>query len=166
MLQFLWCWFLFWLAYYSNVCLSVRLCVCPVVTFAWCHLPAFFIVMFCRWHMHSFECRHSAMYTCIYHVFRASGKIYRCHKQINDILIAPVTISIGWTIAVIRNHEFFFPTKFHENSWSCSWEKVETVNCWRTDDGCWWSQWCTKRYRYFFKQAYIFMLHRKQTTRV
>ena len=39
------------------------------------------------------------------------------------------------TTTLVRDHEYFIPTKFHQNPSSGSGEEVETVKSLRTDDG-------------------------------
>ena len=39
------------------------------------------------------------------------------------------------TTIIVRDHEYFIPTKFHQNSSSGSWEKVENVKVYRQTDG-------------------------------
>ena len=81
-------------------CLSVRLCVCPVVTLL--------DVIFTPFHQYVLQVLHAFLwmpplcYVYLYLLRFSVHKVkYRYHKQINDILIARGTISIGWTIAVL-----------------------------------------------------------------
>ena len=39
------------------------------------------------------------------------------------------------TTTLVRDHEYFIPTKFHQNPSSGSWEEVENVKSLQTDDG-------------------------------
>ena len=51
------------------------------------------------------------------------------------ILDPPLGGSGRKTTTLVRDHEYFIPTKFHQNPWSGFGEEVENVKSLRTDDG-------------------------------